>query len=108
MTHEALLHAIIENPDDDAPRLAYADWCDQHGQPERAGFIRIQCQLGRLPERNPQRRGLEERERWLLRKYKRPWLGELNRLVEHGWFERGFVGAVRLAAERFFGEGDNI
>ena len=38
---EALLRAIIENPEDDAPRLVYADWLDEHGEPDRAEFIRL-------------------------------------------------------------------
>jgi uncharacterized protein (TIGR02996 family) len=28
---DALVRAIIENPDDDAPRLIYADWLNEHG-----------------------------------------------------------------------------
>jgi len=43
----ALLDAIRAAPDDDAPRLVYADWLDEHGQPERAEFIRVQCELAR-------------------------------------------------------------
>ena len=51
MTHDdAFLRAIIENPDDDTPRLVYADWLDEHGQSDRADFIRVQCELARLPE----------------------------------------------------------
>jgi uncharacterized protein (TIGR02996 family) len=46
MTHdEAFLQAMIETPDDDTPRLVYADWLDEHGDPDRAEFIRIQCEL---------------------------------------------------------------
>jgi uncharacterized protein (TIGR02996 family) len=48
-TGEQLLAAILAAPDDDAPRLAYADWLDEHGEPERASFIRVQCKLARLP-----------------------------------------------------------
>jgi len=39
----ALLAAIIAHPDEDTPRLAYADWLDEHDQPERAEMIRVQC-----------------------------------------------------------------
>jgi len=31
---------VLVAPDDDAPRLVYADWLEEHGQPERAGLIR--------------------------------------------------------------------
>lgn len=37
-----LLLAIREDPDDDAPRLIYADWLDDNGQPLRGEFIRAQ------------------------------------------------------------------
>src|SRR5262249_28074934 len=39
---------ILERPDDDVPRLVYADWLEEHGQPERAEFIRVQCQIARF------------------------------------------------------------
>ena len=42
---DALLRAVIENPDDDTPRLVYADWLEENGQPERAEFIRLQIEL---------------------------------------------------------------
>jgi uncharacterized protein (TIGR02996 family) len=41
--HPGFLQAVIEAPDDDAPRLIYADWLEDHGDPERAEFIRLQC-----------------------------------------------------------------
>ncbi len=41
---------IIEHPADDTPRLIYADWLDEHGQAERAEFIRVQCELAKLEE----------------------------------------------------------
>ena len=43
MTDEdALIRAIIAAPDDNAPRLVYADWFDEHGDPQRAYLIRAQ------------------------------------------------------------------
>ena len=47
---QALLAAVCAAPDDDLPRLVYADWLDEHGEPERAEFIRIGCELARMPE----------------------------------------------------------
>lgn len=46
---KAHLAAIIENPDDDTPRLVYADFLDEHGRHERAEFVRVQCELARRP-----------------------------------------------------------
>ena len=38
---DAFLQAIRDAPDDDAPRLIYADWLDERGDP-RGEFIRVQ------------------------------------------------------------------
>ncbi|MBM3981374.1 MAG: TIGR02996 domain-containing protein [Planctomycetes bacterium] len=47
---DALLAAILANPDEDTPRLMYADWLDEHGDPARAEFVRVQCELARLED----------------------------------------------------------
>jgi uncharacterized protein (TIGR02996 family) len=41
-TGAALLAAIHANPDEDTPRLLYADWCDENGEHDRAELIRVQ------------------------------------------------------------------
>ena len=38
----ALLNMILANPDDDTPRLIYADWLEENGEPDRADWIRYQ------------------------------------------------------------------
>ena len=46
---DALMRAILDQPDDDTPRLVYADWLDEQGNAEqkaRAEFIRSQVQNG--------------------------------------------------------------
>jgi len=40
---DALLDAIFNHPDDDTPRLVYADWLQEHGYEDYAQFIRLQC-----------------------------------------------------------------
>jgi uncharacterized protein (TIGR02996 family) len=37
----ALLEQAKETPEDDSPRLVLADWLDEHGDAERAEFIRV-------------------------------------------------------------------
>jgi uncharacterized protein (TIGR02996 family) len=44
-TERSLLDAVLENPDDDLPRLVYADWLDENGDPKRAEFIRAQIAM---------------------------------------------------------------
>lgn len=38
---EPFIAAIIASPEDDLPRLVYADWLDENGHHERAGQIRV-------------------------------------------------------------------
>ncbi|MBP3960277.1 TIGR02996 domain-containing protein [Gemmata sp. G18] len=44
---DAFLDAIFDHPDDDTPRLVYADWLQEHGQANYAQFIRLQCAAAR-------------------------------------------------------------
>ncbi len=53
MSSEALSKAILANPDDDLPRLVYADWLEENGKADTAAFIRVQCELTRLPMWDP-------------------------------------------------------
>jgi uncharacterized protein (TIGR02996 family) len=41
--HEAFLRAIFDSPEDDTPRLVYADFLQENGEEERAELIRVQC-----------------------------------------------------------------
>ncbi len=58
----ALLKAIIAHAEEDTPRLAYADWLDENGDPDRAEFIRVQCRLADMPPNDPDWVGLHERQ----------------------------------------------
>src|SRR4051812_21177794 len=69
----AFLDDIGANLDDDAPRLVYADWLEDNGQPHRAEFIRLQCRLARMSDWDPDRLALEMRERDLLCVYGDEW-----------------------------------
>jgi uncharacterized protein (TIGR02996 family) len=41
---DGLLADILEHPEDDTPRLILADWLEEHGESERAAFIRYWLQ----------------------------------------------------------------
>jgi uncharacterized protein (TIGR02996 family) len=88
---DALLRAICESPDDDAPRLIYADWLDEHGDPRQAEFIRVQIELAQLPSTDRAGHPLAAREQALWRDL-RKWryvLGDWLSLYIQT-FERGF------------------
>jgi uncharacterized protein (TIGR02996 family) len=56
----AFLADIQANPDDDRPRLVFADWLEDHGDPARAEFIRVQALWARFGDNvYPQRRQTE-------------------------------------------------
>lgn len=44
------MQAVYASPDDDLPRLVFADNLNESGEPERAELIRVQCRLDRLPD----------------------------------------------------------
>ena len=48
---EAFIRAIIAEPDDDTPRLIYADYLDDHGEAAHAEYIRVSCELARIGPR---------------------------------------------------------
>ena len=47
-TQDALLAAVLANPADDLPRLVYADYLEENGDPERAEFIRVQVEMAKV------------------------------------------------------------
>ncbi|MBA4186484.1 MAG: hypothetical protein C0467_00555 [Planctomycetaceae bacterium] len=105
---ERLLAAVCADPDDNTARLAYADFLEGHGEPERAEFIRLQIELAQLPAWDRKAKLLRFRERLLLVRHGEDWRKELPELggVEWGKFERGFVAEVileslKVATKRF-------
>jgi uncharacterized protein (TIGR02996 family) len=114
MLDDAFLQAIIESPDDDAPRLVYADWLEDHGDPARAEFIRVQCELAKLTDEGPRQAELQARERQLLATHVKEWAEPVQSVLEpwedwdgpvrrRGWwrFHRGLIDTVALSAETF-------
>jgi uncharacterized protein (TIGR02996 family) len=67
---DALLRAIVRHPDDDTPRLVYADWLQENGRAEEGEFLRAQCRLAATDPDDPEYPELLEREEEL-----RLWLG---------------------------------
>jgi uncharacterized protein (TIGR02996 family) len=100
--------AIQETIDDDTPRLIYSDWLDDHGQPERAEFIRVQIDLANLPVNDTRRIALRGRERELLRRYGTEWRKPFRNLVRRLEFHRGFPERVVVDGPVFLGHSAEI
>ncbi|MBL8796638.1 MAG: TIGR02996 domain-containing protein [Planctomycetia bacterium] len=62
---------ILDHPDDDAPRLIYADWLEDRGESERAEFIRVQCELAAIRNNDVRKQELQQREKSLYGAYSR-------------------------------------
>jgi uncharacterized protein (TIGR02996 family) len=100
---ELFLREIGEHPEDDAPRLIYADWLEEHGDAPRAELIRVQVRLAQLAPYDPAREELIQREQELLGLHGRRWYSALPRFVRHVEHEmrRGFVSDVQMTTGEF-------
>ena len=105
---DALLRAILDDPDDDAPRLVYADWLDEQGDSPRAIFIRTQIELARLPADDPARDGLVQAERTLWRTHRAAWTEWVPSWARVAEFRRGFLEEIRCQAADFLAGVDGI
>jgi uncharacterized protein (TIGR02996 family) len=84
-----LIADVYAHPDDDGPRLVYADWLEERGDP-RGELIALQCRQG-LDEAG------ERRVRALVKAHGRKWLGPLAPIVTTGHaFRRGFVARATV------------
>jgi uncharacterized protein (TIGR02996 family) len=98
---QALTQEIIAHPDDDLPRLAFADWLEEQGEAEHAELVRVQIELARLAEEDERRPALLARQVWLLARHTKEWGRPMRGLARRWEFRRGFVEGVTLPAERF-------
>src|SRR3954468_10687525 len=93
---EALLAGVCANPDDDTPRLVFADWLQENGEEERAEFIRVQVASEQLPLSNRARQPYFVRERELLDLHEDQWRAELSDAFYGQPFIRGFVESAQI------------
>jgi uncharacterized protein (TIGR02996 family) len=99
---EALFRAICAQPADDTARLVYADWLEENGQPERAEFIRLQCEAWTLCPAYPTVEAARTRALELSREHGDRWYSELPAPKWVTWsalFVRGFIDSAAIAAE---------
>jgi uncharacterized protein (TIGR02996 family) len=103
----ALVAAIIANPDEDTPRLAFADWLQEHGDTHdraRAEFIRLQIRVARKNSPENEIEKLAERAATLHNTHARHWLGplwELTAMIRDREFKRGLLDWWHTTAGNF-------
>jgi uncharacterized protein (TIGR02996 family) len=100
---EGLLAAIAAQPEDDGPRLVYADWLMERGD-ARGEFIRLQCEDAREPPSQERTARLEA----MLRASWSNFAGELAPWAHQRAFSRGLVSSVRMTIAAFARHGARL
>jgi uncharacterized protein (TIGR02996 family) len=106
------IQAILENPDDDAPRLVFADWLEERGDPW-GEFIRVHCALAHEESQTGQRHPeLSARQAALLNEHPE-WVEPLHTLgislVSPSFhFRRGFIEYLDIDAHLFLYRGTEV
>jgi uncharacterized protein (TIGR02996 family) len=103
----AFLRAIRESPDDDGPRLGYADWMEERGAEYLGEFVKTHCQYSRLKQGNRFVGSLDIRDRAVLLfgRHADLWLPKLAGLALWCKKQNGFTACFR---ERQDGSGESL
>jgi uncharacterized protein (TIGR02996 family) len=105
---DALLRAVLAAPDDDAPRLVFADWLEEHGDPDRAAFMRAQVELARMKMPDPRWDGFIQIGRTLWHEHREAWTAWISDWAEASEFRRGFLEHIRCEAADFLARADEV
>lgn len=84
----AFLETIQATPDDDAPRLVYADWLEEHNCLAKAEYLRIVHSLTILPDESAERARLVKRLLKVVGKLDEKWrlaAGRRFDVIMEGW-----------------------
>ena len=104
---EAMLRLVTAHPDQDGPRLIFADWLCERGDP-RGHFIRHQCELAQPNVPESRRAELQATIDALLKNHQAEWVGGLKGLVSGFRFHRGFIETIFIDAFGFLQNADLI
>ncbi|HSQ57299.1 MAG TPA: TIGR02996 domain-containing protein [Gemmata sp.] len=125
---DAFLQRIRAYPDDDSPRLIFADWLEEQEEripaaAARARFIRVQIALARIEEeiaadpfrpnpgrgeREETRLALQAEDRALRDSHGDEWTAPFRRFAQGPVFHRGFVEEVKVSARDFLRHADEL
>ena len=95
-TEAALVAAIAAAPDDDAPRLVFADWLAERGD-LRGELIHLQVARAAMRAGDERAKPTQARIDEFLEAHRTAWLGKLALLARQGIqfsFDRGMIGVV--------------
>lgn len=104
-SEQELMRAVTSDADDDAPRLAYADYI-QTWEPERAAFIREQIEEARPDRLNRRAYSRRSGKGSLLRKHEHEWTRTIAKYATEWKFDRGFVTEIAIDPYLFLEYGE--
>lgn len=105
MSERELLQAILDDPDNDAPRLAFADWLEANGDLVRAQFIRLQIEEGRYHLGDLEYYILSKQSQILLERHRCEWEAK-PAWVSFLGYRRGFPFEVTAKIEDWLAQGE--
>jgi uncharacterized protein (TIGR02996 family) len=95
----ALLAAVVAEPDDDTPRLVYADWLQENGDEEQARFIRESIACARLADHEDDaRERIAKRLDDVAARNGPRWLAEVGVVGGEPEYDRGMAEGVIYAS----------
>ncbi len=103
----SFLAEVIADPDNDIPRLIYADWLEEQGSP-RGEFIRVQCELNQISDLDPRWLDLQFRSNELLEKHGEQWAKEIGQDVRKCVYTRGFIETITILARTLQKDGNKL
>jgi len=110
---DALYAAVLAAPDDDTPRLVFADYLDDTGDRAagiRARFIRNQVALARAEPLSDEYDTLYRATEPVELEYRKAWATGIDGIVipDGNAFDRGFLGRVTCFSKRFVADGAKL
>lgn len=106
---QAFFRAMGEADEDDTPRLAYADWLEEHGDADRARFIRLQVELyQRQDESSAALAPLEKEEDALFTMNCAAWTAGLPKWAAERNFTRGFPRIYDITGQQFLDDAGTL
>jgi uncharacterized protein (TIGR02996 family) len=115
---DAIYRGICLSPEDDFPRLVYADVLDESGDEsdrDQAEFIRLQIENKKLEAHTPEKITIEHRISQLMNKHKAAWTSQLPRWINDAVertpdcdFRRGFPDCIHITMDSFQEVSDDL
>jgi uncharacterized protein (TIGR02996 family) len=110
MEQADFIRAILAEPEDDAPRLVFADWLEERGEGDRAAWIRASCRRAKVRSNEPGFNELIDQVRERFRRCRPAWWQEVTGVSQHndrGMFRfevRSKTAAARLGKVPWLGD----